>query len=261
LIIVRLTVIGCSGSFPGPSSPASSYLLEAEGFRLLLDCGNGALGSLQNFAPLDGIDAVCLSHLHGDHFLDLAAYAVVRALWPPGPLPKIPVYGPSGTPQRLAQTYGTADPADPRNLTGQAFSFPAPLREGSRDIGPFQVTAERMSHPVETWGLRFEHDGQVLAYSADTGPTPALTRLAAGADLLLCEASFVEPSGPEDPPLPPDLHLTGRQAGTHAAQASAGRLVLTHLVPWNSGDRVLAEAAESFTGPAGLAAPGLRWPG
>src|SRR2546425_798448 len=82
---MRLTVIGCAGSFPGPDSPASCYLLEAEGFRLLLDLGNGALGVLQRFAGLFSIDAICLSHLHADHCVDLGSYWVARQYTPDGP--------------------------------------------------------------------------------------------------------------------------------------------------------------------------------
>ena len=86
---MRLTIIGCSGSFPGPDSPASSYLLEAEGFRLLLDLGSGSLGVLQRHVGLYDIDAVCLSHLHADHCLDLCAYYVARTFHPDGPRPRI----------------------------------------------------------------------------------------------------------------------------------------------------------------------------
>ena len=75
---MRVTVVGCAGSFPGPDSPASCYLLEAEGFRLVIDMGNGALGVLQRYAGLFGIDAICLSHLHADHCIDLGAYWVAR---------------------------------------------------------------------------------------------------------------------------------------------------------------------------------------
>ena len=91
---MRLTIIGCSGSFPGPDSPASCYLLEAEGFRMLIDLGNGALGVLQRHAGLFDIDAICLSHLHADHCLDLASYWVARRYAPGGPKPPIPVYAP-----------------------------------------------------------------------------------------------------------------------------------------------------------------------
>ena len=82
---VRLTVIGCSGSFPGPDSPASSYLVEHEGFRLVLDLGNGALGPLQRYCDLSAVGAVCLSHLHADHCLDLCGYWVAQTYGPTAP--------------------------------------------------------------------------------------------------------------------------------------------------------------------------------
>jgi ribonuclease BN (tRNA processing enzyme) len=126
------------------------------------------------------------------------------------------------------------------------------LASGTRDIGPFRITAERMNHPVETYGFRVEHDGWRVAYSADTGQTDALARLADGADVLLCEATFV--SGPDNPP---DLHLTAGQAGEYANRAGAGQLVLTHLPPWQDRDQALAEAAGSYRGPLSAAIPGL----
>ena len=244
---MRLTIIGCSGSFPGPESPASSYLLEAEGFRLLLDLGNGALGVLQRHADLYSIDAVALSHLHADHCLDMCSYWVARRFAPGGPQPAIPVYGPAGAAERLSLA---ADPGS--DLTG-AFDFHT-LTPGTRRIGPFQVITERMNHPVETYGFRFEHGGRVLAYSADTGPGQALVGLARRADLLLCEATFLDGPG-----LPPGLHLTGRQAGEHAARAGARHLVLTHLAPGSDKQRSFAEAESVFPGPISLAAPGQEF--
>jgi ribonuclease BN (tRNA processing enzyme) len=262
---VRLTIIGCSGSFPGPDSPSSCYLVEAEGFRLLVDLGSGALGALQRYVGLYEIDAVWISHLHADHCLDLCCYSVARTWHPEGPRPRIPVYGPSQAAARLDQAL-TADPAaaaaraggvaaDPDHGITDAFSFTTITPE-TTEIGPFRVTAERMSHPVETFGFRLEHGGRSLAYSADTGQTDALIRLARDVDLLLCEASLVEP-GPGEPALPEGLHLTGRQAAQYAERAGAGQLVLTHLVPWNDVARTLDEADRAFTGPMSLAAAGL----
>ena len=251
---MRLTIIGCSGSFPGPESPASSYLLEAEGFRLVLDLGNGALGVLQRHAGLYDIDAVALSHLHADHCLDMCGYWVARRYAPGGPRPAIPCYAPDRAAERLTLAYGLEP--DPGPGMADAFTFHT-LTPGTRAIGPFQVTTARMAHPVETYGFRIEHGGRVLAYSADTGPSGALVELAADADVLLCEASFVERADGDAPPLPENLHLTGRQAGQHAARAGVGQLVLTHLVPWNDEDRTLDEAGQAFTGALSLAAPGI----
>ncbi|MFF5258438.1 MBL fold metallo-hydrolase [Actinomadura viridis] len=247
---MRVTVIGCSGSFPGPESPASCYLIQAEGFSLLLDLGNGALGTLQRFQPLYEIDAICLSHLHADHCLDLCGYWVARTYRPDGPLPRIPVHGPADTPRRMARAYDLEP--DP-GMSG-TFDFHT-LRRGPYEIGPFRVTTALMPHPVEAFAFRIEYGGRVLAYSGDTGPATELVELARGADLFLCEASFLD-----QPDLPGDLHLTAREAGEHAARAEVGRLVLTHLVPWNDAQRSLVEAkASGFDGDIELASVGLSF--
>jgi ribonuclease BN (tRNA processing enzyme) len=243
---MRVTVIGCAGSFPGPDSPASAYLLEAEGFRLVIDLGNGALGVLQRYAPLFGIDAICVSHLHADHCIDLGAYWVARQYAPDGPQPAIPIFGPRGTAGRARPELGPGT-----DHATHLFDF-RDLEPGKVEIGPFRVTADRMNHPVETFGFRVEHAGWRLAYSADTGESAALARLAEGADLLLCEASFLD-----RPDNPPDLHLSARQAAGYAARAGVGRLVLTHLVPWNDRERTLSEASGVYHGPLSLATSGL----
>jgi ribonuclease BN (tRNA processing enzyme) len=243
---MRLTVIGCSGSFPGPYSPGSCYLVEAEGFRLLLDLGNGALGALQRHCGLYDVDAICLSHLHADHCLDLCSYTVARLYPADGARPQIPVYGPAETAERITRAYSL----EPGPEVRKAFDFRT-LTPGTQRIGPFQVTADHMSHPVETFGFRLEHEGRSLAYSADTGESAALEALARDADLMLCEASFLD--GPD---LPPGLHLTARQAAEHATRAGARRLVLTHLVPWNDRERSLAEAAQAYAGPIWMAVSG-----
>jgi ribonuclease BN (tRNA processing enzyme) len=244
---MQVTIVGWSGSFPGPQSPASCYLIDTGDFRLVLDLGNGALGALQQYAGLGDVDAICLSHLHADHCLDMIGYSVYQNYHPQGPRPRISVYGPQGTHERLATALGSEHPG-----MADAFDFTI-LTAGMTEIGPLRVRTEHVNHPVETFGFRIEHGGQVLAYSADTGPSAELVRLASGADLLLSEASFLD--GPD---LPVDLHLTARQAAEHAARAGVGELVLTHLVPWNDPAASLDEASAVFSGPLRLASSGLR---
>jgi ribonuclease BN (tRNA processing enzyme) len=246
---MRLTVVGCSGSFPGPDSAASCYLLEADGFRLVVDMGNGSLGALQRHAPLFGVDAVLLSHLHADHCVDLYSYAIARNYSPAGPQPPIPVYGPAGTCDRIGLLHG---PGGDGGLM-QRFTFET-LAAGVMEIGPFGVTLAHMNHPVETFGFRFSAascGGRSLVYTGDTGETEAVTELARGADVFLSEAAYLD--GPD---LPPNLHLTARQAAGYAARAGVGRLVLTHLQPWNDPDTARAEAATAFAGDIDLAAAG-----
>jgi ribonuclease BN (tRNA processing enzyme) len=247
---MRLTVLGCAGSFPGPEAPCSSYLLDADDFRLLIDFGTGALSTLQRFVGLYTVDAILLSHLHADHIFDACSYVVARRYAPAGPYPPIPVYAPAGAPQRLAAAYG--GPEEPP-LT-DVYTFHT-LESGTFALGPLQVTVDRVNHPVETYGVRIEHLGRVFTYSGDSGPCEALIRLAQGADVFLCEASYVD--GRDNPP---DLHLTGREAAEHATKAGAGRLLLTHLVPaWGSEALTHEAAAAAFTGPVEVVRPGARY--
>ena len=236
---MRLTVLGCAGTYPGPQSPCSGYLVEHDGFRLVLDLGTGVLGSLQRHVDLLEVDAVYVSHLHADHCLDLVGWSYARRYHPDGLPARVPVYGPQGLAARVVAAFE----APPEDRLEEVYDF-REVPVGTREIGPFRVTTERMAHPVECHGIRVEADGRSLAYSADTGATPRLVALAQGADVLLCEASW-----PDAPDRPGGLHLSGREAGEHAAQAGVGRLLLTHLMPWTDADAIAAEARAAYDGP------------
>jgi ribonuclease BN (tRNA processing enzyme) len=249
-VSAKVTVVGCSGSYPGPQSPASCYLLEAdEGgrtYRILLDLGNGALGHLHRYADPLTIDAVFLSHLHADHCLDMCGYYVMRKYHPTGPQPRIPVWGPEDTPGRMARAYDL--PLNP-GMTGE-FDFRAhgdPVR-----IGPFLVRAMPVVHPVAAFATSVTVGGRSLVYSGDTGPCKELTAFAAGADVLLCEASFRD--GETNPP---DLHMTGSECGATALAAGVGRLVLTHVPPWHDPQAAYAEARTTWEGPLDIAVAGM----
>lgn len=246
---MRLTVLGCAGSFPGPESACSAYLVEADGFRLLIDFGSGSLSALQRYAGLNAVDAILLTHLHCDHMLDACSYIVVRRYAPDGPYPPLPVYAPAGAPDRIAAAYSCDEGA-----VDDVYTFYG-LQPGSFPIGPFAVTVERVNHPVETYGVRLEWQGRVLAYSSDSAPCDALLHLAHGADLFLCEASYLD--GVNNPP---DLHLTGREAGEIASKAGVSRLLLTHLVTaWGSEAATHEAAASTFAGPVEIVRPGARY--
>jgi len=247
---VRLTVVGCAGSFPSPTSAASCYLVEHDGMRIVLDLGSGALGGLAAAADLRGLDAVLLTHLHADHCMDLTALYVARKYHPLGMPPPLPVHGPQGTARRIADAYRTT-PGEGVDGLERVYRFvdhaPDPLR-----IGPFTITVTRVAHPVPAFAFRVAAGGASLVYSGDTGPTQALVDLARGADLALFEASCLSTVDN-----PPGLHLTGIQAGEHAKAAGVGRLLLTHLVAWNDPRATLAEGRRAFDGEVALAAPGM----
>ena len=125
---MKLTVLGCAGSFPGPDSACSAYLVEADGFRLLLDFGTGSLSALQRYASLTAVDAIMLTHLHADHMFDACSYVVVRRYAPDGPYPAIPIYAPAGAAARVGAAYGEGSVDDVYTFTD--------LRPGTFDVGP-----------------------------------------------------------------------------------------------------------------------------
>jgi ribonuclease BN (tRNA processing enzyme) len=250
---MRLTIIGCSGSFAGPGSAASCYLVEANDtdgrtWRILLDLGSGALGALQQYADADAVDAVFFSHMHPDHCLDLCGYYVMRKYHPGGALPPIPVWGPAGLAARMTRAYDLANEDD---MSGE-FDFHE--YDGPVDLGPFRVEPIRVAHPVPAYGIRVTAAGHSLAYTGDTGPCDALDRVAEGVDLLLAEASFRH-----DASNPPDVHLTGRQAGELAARHGVSQLVITHVPPWYDVDEMVTEARLTHDGKVSAAVPGATY--
>ena len=241
---MKLTVVGCAGSFPSPDSPASCYLVEADDgvktWRLLLDLGSGAFGSLQRFADPLQIDAVLLSHLHPDHCLDMCGFYVFRKYHPLGTQPAIPVWGPAGVASRLARAYDL--PAVPGMSAEFTFveydEHPIHDRTVHRDARsrsriPCRRTPSRWKPTVARWPI-----------AATPGCVPDIGEVATGVDLFLAEASF---RACDDNP--PDLHLSGQECGEIASAAHAKRLVLTHVPAWFDTVSAVAEAKSAYAGP------------
>ncbi len=252
---MRLTVVGCAGSVPGPASAASCYLLEADDerrtWRFVVDMGSGSLGPLQRHTDPLGLDAVLLTHLHADHYLDLNGLYVMHRYRPGtdarGP---IRVAGPAGTPQRLSLAYYGHIVSMAKHFHFETLADGQPLH-----IGPFTVTPLRTNHPVESYGFRVEVEGTVLAFTGDTDSCPALGPLLTGADVVLADSAFIDGRDAER-----GIHLTGSRAA-EAAMAAGGvkRLVLTHIPAWNDPEVCRAQAAAVWDGEVELAAPGASY--
>lgn len=260
---MRLTVVGCAGSFPGPDSAASCYLVQADDadgrtWSVLLDLGSGALGPLQRHVDLYDVDAVALSHLHPDHMADLCGlYVYLRYRPGRARAAPVPVHGPFGTASRLAEAYGI-EPGEQmgEHLAVHTWQAGRPVR-----VGPMTLTPVPVHHPVPAYGIRVQAPAEgdprrvvTLAYTGDTDACVGLDELAAGADVLLAEAAFLE--GRDDGVR--GIHLTGRRAGEAAARGRSRALVLTHVPSWNPPEAAAHEAAEVFDGPVTSASAGLQ---
>ena len=228
---MKLTVVGCSGSAPGPDAACSCYLVEHNGFRLALDMGTGAAGPLQRHTPVTGVDAVFITHAHGDHCDDLAALAYLRHTM--GHTEALPVYGPAGVAQRLAHR---------TSAERLSFRTGAPQR-----IGPHRTRTAVGRHQVENWAIRL---GDELCYTGDGAPSTAVEDLAQGCAVLLAEAAGFDATGAGN-------HLTAADAGRLAHHGGAQLLVLTHIRPWHRAADLIAEAAQHCSCPIILATPGL----
>jgi ribonuclease BN (tRNA processing enzyme) len=185
---------------------------------------------------------VAISHRHFDHFLDLCPFFLARWWWSENP--PIPMFAPPGLFEHALQLEADLSKGFDMNVVEPGESFQA---------GPLTVRTAAMRHPVPTLGMRFEADGQSLAYSADTGPTDELVRLAQGAGVLLAEATWIDV-----PPQAQPIHMTAVQAGEAGRRAGVGQLVLTHVWPANPLATVQEHAAEGFGAPVTLAAEGLK---
>jgi len=245
---MELHVLGCAGTFPSADSACSAYLVRHEGYSLLIDAGNGAVGALQKAGSLLDVDAVLLSHLHADHCVDLVGYSYARRFHPDQP-GRLPVYGPKGTQQRLSRIFDT-DPPD--GLEG-VYDFQT-VTPGRFELGPFQLDLALTNHPIECHAIRVSAGGRSLTYSADTGRCDALVELARESDLFLCEATWLD-----GPNYPPDVHMRARETGEHATRADVGRLLLIHTISYSDDADTLEQASETFAGPMGLAVAGTSY--
>ncbi|MBN6058010.1 MBL fold metallo-hydrolase [Nonomuraea sp. RK-328] len=242
---MKLTVLGGCGAWPAAGQACSGYLVEHDGFRVLIDPGYAVLPRLLESTAAEDVDAVLVSHGHPDHCADLNPLLRARALGDAPPA-ALPVHAPPGAldvvlaldrPGMLAASYVLYELAPG-----------APV-----ELGPFRVDAWSLPHHVPNAGLRLTAGGRVLAYTGDTGPAAELTELARDADLLLAEATYPERVPEEDAP----FLSSALDAGRTAARAGAARLVLTHLWPDTPPEPALEAAAKEYTGELTAATGGL----
>lgn len=268
-----MTILGCSGSLSAPGNPASGYLLRtADGRQILMDVGPGVLARLQELGNPGDVDVV-FSHLHPDHCSDFPSLVVWQRFHPTrASSDRHVLLGPSIAALHLgrvsadhpSQVDDFSDILDVHSWRAPAAQdAPVVFDETSRGtvypghrIGSATLYAAPAVHPTESYMIRVEdRDGSSLVYSGDTAATGHLAALAAGADVLLCEATWGERDNGDNPP---QMHLSGEEAGQAAAEAGVGRLVITHVPPWGDAEGALRGARRFYDGPVELARPDME---
>lgn len=265
---MNLTILGCRSGMPANGQASSGYLVSTGETRLLLDAGPGVATVLSGLIDPTSLSAIVISHAHLDHCYDLLPIgktllaAGLRYPTAGEPLqsdvaiPRVPLYVPPGSASvfhRLAELF----PVTTVPALDRAFELAFDVREYAPNdeftVGSATVHLELLAHAAPNCGVRVESADGILAYTGDTGPTPALLTLAQDADLLLAECTLAEPdSGPHG-------HLCAEDAADVAADSAVGQLVLTHFGstdPETSRER----AAARFDGPVHLATPSARFP-
>lgn len=230
---MRLTVLGKSPAWQDAGGACSGYLLQEGETTVLLDCGNGVFGKLRQRVDYVDVDAVVISHLHADHFLDLVPYSFALT------------YAPRQQPVPVPPWPGTDDPARPRliappraaacfrqvagafgneDLVEKAFLIEEYAPDSTPEVGPMRFSFQEVPHFTQTFAVRVDGRGGSLVYGADSSPNEQLVEFARGCEMLLIEATLPRPerTGVRG-------HLTPEEAGEHARAAGVNRVVLTHI--------------------------------
>jgi ribonuclease BN (tRNA processing enzyme) len=242
---MQLTVLGGCGAWPEAGQACSGFLVEHDGFRLLLDLGYATVPRLLELLPAEQADAVFISHRHPDHCADLNPLLRARALRD-DPAPALPVYALPGALDAVLAL-------DRPGMLEDAYALHEFSAGASLPIGPFCADTRLLPHWAPNAGVRLTAGHTALMYTGDTGPSPRIAELADGAALLVAEASYLDR-------VPGDSRRylsSARQAGREAARAGAGRLLLTHLMPGTDRGAARAAASAEYGGPVDVAVPGL----
>jgi ribonuclease BN (tRNA processing enzyme) len=251
---VQIVVLGKSPSWQDAGGACSGYLVREQDFTLLLDCGNGVFGKLRSRVAYADVDAILISHLHADHFLDLVPYSYALTYAPrQQSAPARPqLHAPSGAAAFFKRVVGNW--GDER-LIENAFALREYDTGEELELGPLTVRFREVPHYTRTFAVEVAGaSGKRFTFSADSGPSDALVEFAQGTDLLLIEATLTPPEHTGE-----RGHLTAREAGEHARRAGAKRVVLTHFSDELDAVTVRDEAQTAYGGEVELASDGAEF--
>ena len=247
---MRFTVLGSSGTYPTPTNPASSYLVETDDTVIWCDAGSGGFQALAAAIDPVDIDAIVISHRHPDHCVDL--FAAFHALtYRPEPVRGVPLFAHRSV---IEHVTGFLDAGDD-HVIHSTFEITDVDADSRWTIGDVSIRAVGMDHSVPTLGFAFASAGRTLFYTADTGPNGIWVDAVGPIDLLVSEASLQGAPGDDGHV----QHLTAAQAGGIASRIGATRLVLTHIPPYLDPLTSVREAETTYGRTVMAAVPGATY--
>jgi ribonuclease BN (tRNA processing enzyme) len=220
-LTLRVTFIGSGNAFADGGRSHACIHVSAPGVSLLLDCGGSSLPAIKREVDPEAIDAIAISHLHGDHFGGIP-YLVIEQHFA-GRTAPLAIGGPRALADRLRAAEAALFP-DFFRKTKVRFPIREIVLGGSEtELGGALVSAVPVKHVAESdpHGLRVRVGDKVVAYSGDAIWSDELARVAKGADLFICDASFFDTDDPS--------HISYRTLMSHRDQLECKRIVLTHL--------------------------------
>jgi ribonuclease BN (tRNA processing enzyme) len=250
---IRMRVIGSSPSVQRPGRACSCYLLRTRDSSVLFDMGSGALGNLHAALDYPQLDAVIISHMHADHFLDLIP---LRYGLKYGPLlrdGRMPIFLPPGGESMLRQLTGAFPSEGPHDFLDEVFEVREYDPNEALQINDLTLTFRQTRHYIDTYAIRAEHKGASVVYSSDTAPCDAVVEHAANCSLFLCEATLG--LGREEGMRG---HSSAEEAGEMAERAGVHRLVLTHYGSTYAPDELEEAAQSAFSGRCSMADDGIE---
>lgn len=218
---LRVTFIGSGSAFADGGRSHACIHVTAPGVSLLLDCGGSSLPAIRREVDAEAIDAIGISHLHGDHFGGIP-YLLIEQHFAGRTAPLL-IGGPRALGDRLRALESSLYP-DFFRKTKLGFQVSEiVLGANETEFGGALVSALPVKHVAESdpHGLRVRVGDKLIAYSGDATWSDDLARVAKGADLFICDATFFDRDDPS--------HISYRTLMAHRDALDCKRIVLTHL--------------------------------
>lgn len=244
---MKVTMLGTGTFFVNSKRSGPSYLLEADGKKILIDCGPGTLLRLSaiSLRPED-LDYIFISHFHADHTSDLFALQMnlrIDDFYTEEKIHKTPIiFGPEGIEdftKKLSYIYEL--PAFDNYSKIKYKKYQESIQIDNILVKTFKVNHCAFGLPAKAYALRFEFEGKVFAFSGDCIKCKGLENACKNADLFICDTSYSKGMGNF-------AHLDTIDIGETAQRSNVKKIVLSHLYPKTETVDLVSEVKEKYSG-------------